>query len=89
MAGLEGERWDVLDQLAGLVDHSLVAREHHVRDDGGAAGIGHGHAMRFRLLRTIQSFALARLVAEGREHATRRRHAAGLHGPGRAGRRRT
>jgi predicted ATPase len=75
VAGPEGDSWDVLDQLAGLVDHSLVAREHHPRGDGGAAGVGRAPALRFRLLRTIQSFALARLIADGREDATRRRHA--------------
>lgn len=76
VAGQAGGAWDVLDQLAGLVDQSLVTREQQVHLDGGAAGLGRAHGMRFRLLRTIQSFALARLAAEGREPATRRRHAA-------------
>jgi predicted ATPase/class 3 adenylate cyclase len=75
VAGEDADRWDVLERLSGLVEHSLLAREQRADDDGGAAGMGHGHGMRFRLLRTIQTFALARLIDEGREAATRRRHA--------------
>jgi predicted ATPase/class 3 adenylate cyclase len=56
---------DVLDGLGALVDHSLVARQ--IGDD--VAGI------RFRLLQTIRSFALDRLVAERRETELSRRHA--------------
>jgi predicted ATPase/class 3 adenylate cyclase len=54
---------DFLDELAQLHDQSLVAR------DASAAGV------RFRLLRTIQTFAIARLTADGDEPSVRRRHA--------------
>jgi predicted ATPase/class 3 adenylate cyclase len=54
---------DVLDDLATLVDQSLIKR------DAGGSGI------RFDMLETIRSFALERLRADGREAATRRRHA--------------
>jgi predicted ATPase/class 3 adenylate cyclase len=54
---------DVLDDLARLADENLIARD--------ASAIG----ARFRMLRTIQSFAASRLVADGDEDATRRRHA--------------
>lgn len=54
---------DVLDILAELVDRSLLQR---APDQPG---------VRFRMLRTIRSFAAARLVTEGEELATRRRHA--------------
>lgn len=73
--GADADRWDVLDGIAGLVEHSLVTREQLTRDDDLVLGPGDVPPMRFRLLRTIQSFALARLAAEGREAATRRRHA--------------
>jgi predicted ATPase/class 3 adenylate cyclase len=55
---------DVLDGLATLVDHSLVAPR--------SSGDG---SVRFGVLQTIRSFALGRLAAEGRESSTRRRHA--------------
>ena len=58
---------DVLDHLVGLVDQSLVQRD---APDASGAGV------RFRLLETIRGFALDRLRDEGRESATRRRHAA-------------
>lgn len=54
---------DLLDEVARLADESLVVR------DMSATGA------RFRLLRTIQTFALARLAADGDERPTRRRHA--------------
>jgi hypothetical protein len=54
---------DVLDDLATLVDQSLIKR------DAGGSGI------RFDMLETIRAFALERLRAEGLEHAARRRHA--------------
>jgi predicted ATPase/class 3 adenylate cyclase len=53
-----------IDALAELVDHSLLAR-----DLDGASGI------RFRMLTTIQAFALGRLSTSGREDIVRRRHA--------------
>ena len=53
----------VLDDLARLADENLIAR------DPSTVGA------RFRLLRTIQSFAAARLAADGDETAVRRRHA--------------
>jgi predicted ATPase/class 3 adenylate cyclase len=52
-----------LDDLVELVDQSLIER------DPSNAGI------RFRLLRTIQSVAAARLADDGDEQAVRRRHA--------------
>jgi predicted ATPase len=54
---------DVLDDLATLVDQSLIKRD--------ASGSG----IRFDMLETIRAFALERLRADGREAATRRRHA--------------
>ena len=54
---------DVLDQLATLVDQSLINRD--------ASGSG----IRFEMLETIRAFALERLRADGRETETRRRHA--------------
>jgi predicted ATPase/class 3 adenylate cyclase len=54
---------DRLDDLLELADRSLIV-----------AVPGAGRA-RFRLLRTIQSFALARLAASGQEAEVRRRHA--------------
>jgi predicted ATPase/class 3 adenylate cyclase len=57
---------DVLDHVVTLVDHSLVQRD---VPDAAVDGI------RFRLLETIRAFALERLVAAGRQAATRRRHA--------------
>jgi predicted ATPase/class 3 adenylate cyclase len=53
---------DVLDGLLELVDQSLLMREP-------------GDEIRFRLLRTIGTFALGELEAEGREPDLRRRHA--------------
>jgi len=50
--------------LLELTDHSLIVAVHTV----------HGRA-RFRMLRTIQSFALDRLAADGMETDVRRRHA--------------
>jgi predicted ATPase/class 3 adenylate cyclase len=55
---------DVLDGLATLVDHSLIAPRPSA--DG---------SIRFGILQTIRSFALDQLQAEGRETAVRRRHA--------------
>lgn len=56
---------DVLDDLLQLTEHSLLARDRP-----------EGQDVRFRLLRTVADFALARLRASGREHEVRRRHAA-------------
>jgi predicted ATPase/class 3 adenylate cyclase len=53
---------DMLDGLLELVDQSLLMREP-------------GDEIRFRLLRTIGTFALGELVAEGQEPELRRRHA--------------
>jgi predicted ATPase/class 3 adenylate cyclase len=58
-----GDGGDVLDQLATLVDQSLIKRD--------ASGSG----IRFEMLETIRGFALDRLRAEGREGPARRRHA--------------
>lgn len=57
-------RRDRLDDLLELADRSLIVAvpDTHER-------------VRFRLLRTIQSFALDQLAATGREAAVRRRHA--------------
>lgn len=57
-------RRDRLDDLLELADRSLIVAVADTHD-----------RVRFRLLRTIQSFALGRLVAAGREPAARRRHA--------------
>lgn len=58
---LQGDA-DVLDGLLDLVDQSLLMRDH-------------GGGIRFRMLRTIGSFALRELEAEGRTAELRRRHA--------------
>jgi len=55
---------DRLDAMLELVDHSLIL----------PAPTSVGRA-RFRMLRTIQSFALDRLTADGDESNVRRRHA--------------
>ncbi len=55
---------DVLEALADLVDQSLLARD---LDDP--------IEVRFRILQTIQAYALRRLRDEGREQEVRRRHA--------------
>jgi predicted ATPase/class 3 adenylate cyclase len=55
---------DRLDDLLELADRSLIVSVPEVT----------GRA-RFRMLRTIQTFALARLVEDGDEDAVRRRHA--------------
>ena len=55
---------DVLDDLLQLAEHSLLARDRP-----------EGHAVRFRLLRTVGDVALARLRASGRESEVRGRHA--------------
>ncbi|MFL5673731.1 MAG: ATP-binding protein [Chloroflexota bacterium] len=64
MSASAGEGTDRLDDVLELADRSLVVA---VADPGGRA--------RFRLLRTIQTYALARLAADGREASARRRHA--------------
>ena len=56
---------DVLSGLAGLVEQSLLVSE----------SAGEGTGARYRVLATIRSFALDRLVAEGREEDVRKRHA--------------
>jgi predicted ATPase/class 3 adenylate cyclase len=58
------EGGDVLEPIVDLVDQSLVARE----ADGS-------FELRFHLLKTIETFALRELRAEGREDDARRRHA--------------
>jgi predicted ATPase/class 3 adenylate cyclase len=58
-----GDDGHVLDDLATLVDQSLVERD-PTRPE-----------LRFRLLQTIQAFAAAQLDAIGATHDTRRRHA--------------
>lgn len=64
VAGPGGGGADRLDDLLALADQSLI--------QPAPAALGR---IRFRLLRTIGSFALHRLTAEGLEPATRRRHA--------------
>ena len=62
----------VLDRLVALADQALIARAAPPTDDSEhleAAGI------RFTMLKTVQTYALARLREEGRETDVRRRHA--------------
>ena len=59
---------DLLEDLVQLADHSLIV------PTAGHPG------PRYRMLRTIQSFALARLGESGREADVRRRHAAAFRG---------
>src|SRR5271167_4548151 len=58
----EVERYQVLDQLALLVDKSLVAAD----DSGGR--------MRFRLLETVRQYALEKLGESGEADTVRARH---------------
>ena len=58
----EVERYQVLDQLALLVDKSLVAAD----DSGGR--------MRYRLLETVRQYALEKLGESGEADAVRARH---------------
>jgi predicted ATPase/class 3 adenylate cyclase len=55
---------DALEALADLVDQSLLARD-----------LEDPIEVRFRILQTIQAYALGQLRDEGREHEVRRRHA--------------
>jgi predicted ATPase len=64
MGAADDDASDRLDDVLELADRSLVVP---VSDPGGRA--------RFRLLRTIQTYALGRLAIDGDESATRRRHA--------------
>ncbi len=64
VAGPSGAGGDRLDDLLELADQSLIV----------AMPAGSGRA-RFRMLRTIQSFALGRLAAGGLEADVRRHHA--------------
>lgn len=54
---------EILDDIVRLADHSLLAVAHG------------GSGLRYRMLRTIQSFALDRLIASGGDAPARRRHA--------------
>ncbi len=62
----------VLDDLLALAEQSLVTRD--VRAQGHGSGFA-DDAIRFRLLKTIQAYALRQLAAAGREREVRRRHA--------------
>ena len=68
----DGATGDVLDDLLALADQSLVTRD--IRPEAPATTFGDA-LVRFRLLQTIQAFALGRLAEEGREAEVRRRHA--------------
>ena len=59
-------RTDVFDGLVTLAENNLIKP---TADAGGSGGA------RYRLLRTIQTFALERLVDDGRELDVHRRHA--------------
>ena len=63
---------DVLDRLITLAEQSLISRDlAAVGDDARLAASG----VRFGMLRTVQVFAAARLVADGRDAEVRDRHA--------------
>jgi predicted ATPase/class 3 adenylate cyclase len=72
VADLAGGPDRILDEILVLAEQSLVTRD--LRAEAHMTGPGDG-AVRFRLLKTIQAFALRQLAAEGREEAVRRRHA--------------
>jgi predicted ATPase/tetratricopeptide (TPR) repeat protein len=59
------DRWALLDDLATLVDRSLVAADH-------------ADPPRYRLLETMRHFALGKLKASGAEHAVRERQLTAL-----------
>jgi predicted ATPase/class 3 adenylate cyclase len=63
---------DLLDGLIALAEQSLIARQ---AVDPGIAEYPAGSGIRFRLLGTVQDFAVRRLVQDGREDAVRARHA--------------
>ncbi|WP_158601988.1 ATP-binding protein [Pararobbsia silviterrae] len=65
MTPTDDERWAVIDQLAVLVDRSLVACDHQ-------------DPPRYRLLESTRSFALIVLDAHGEAAAMRARHAAAM-----------
>ena len=60
-----GNRWDVIDQLATLIDHSLLVAS---ADD----------PPRYHLLETMRAFAAEQLVAAGEEPVAREREARAL-----------
>jgi predicted ATPase/DNA-binding winged helix-turn-helix (wHTH) protein len=61
----DAARWDTIDRLAVLADHSLVA-------------VGNEDPPRYRLLETMRAYALEQLAAGGQEAAVRQRHANAL-----------
>ena len=63
---------DALERLLALGEHSLIARDKSsTGDEARLAGSG----IRFDMLRTVQGYALGRLVADGGEQDARRHHA--------------
>ncbi len=64
---------DALDGLVALAEQSLIARDlAPLGDDARLEATG----IRFAMLKTVQGFALGRLIAAGRETEVRDRHAA-------------
>jgi tetratricopeptide (TPR) repeat protein len=69
---VDGGTPDVLDRLISLAERSLISRDlSPLGDDARLEASG----IRFGMLKTVQSFAAARLVADGREADVRERHA--------------
>jgi predicted ATPase/class 3 adenylate cyclase len=62
---------DVVDRLVTLAEQSLVARAAPPSDDALHV-VGSG--IRFGMLKTVQAFAAAKLVLDGRDAEVRRRH---------------
>jgi predicted ATPase/class 3 adenylate cyclase len=63
---------DVLDPLFALADQALVARDQHALGDVTHLASG---GVRFTMLKTVQAFALGRLIEDDAEEVLRRRHA--------------
>ena len=63
---------DMLEPFFALAEQALIARDAQASGDGAHLASG---GVRFTMLKTVQAFALRRLIEDGREPTLRRRHA--------------